>query len=239
MRQAILADARAQLGVGDAEPLARREAQRRRSFPRDGCAAPRRPPRPVLEGEDRRERRHDLAVDDRLVRGPRLAVVREVRALDGLQLHPEVTVVVLDHVAARRGTRDDRAAALRHEDARAHRGPTRMLEDDVGVITNQRTNVLAESTPLALVLGVLVLPEAIVHRCSIDDVLAAEFAQRRCFRLARHDADGHAAGVEDVLDRERAEPARRAPHEDLVALGDPERRCARRACGRPSSCTAR
>ena len=45
----------------------------------------------------------------RLVGRPRLAVVGEVRALDRLELHPEVTVVVLDHVATRRRARHDRA----------------------------------------------------------------------------------------------------------------------------------
>ena len=39
-------------------------------------------------------------------------------------------------------------------------------------------------------------------------------------RRARDDADGHAAGVEDVLHGEGPESPRRAPDENLVALGD-------------------
>src|SRR3954463_3856256 len=53
----------------------------------------------VLERVDGREDRLDLALADQPVRVPGLAVVGEVRADDALELHPEVPVVVLDHVA--------------------------------------------------------------------------------------------------------------------------------------------
>ena len=175
----------------------------------------------LLEREDRRQRRHDLAVDDRLVGRPRLAVVREVRALDGLELHPQVPVVVLDHVAARRRAGDDRAAALGHEDARAHRGAARVLEDDVGVVADQGADVLAEPAPLATRPG-CARPSRTGSPSPRGRSRARSPARagcRPCLR-SRHDADRRAARVEHVLDGEGADAARRAPDQDLVALGD-------------------
>src|SRR5439155_5167637 len=89
----------------------------------------------------------------------RLLVVGEVAGLDRLELHPQVAVVVLDHVAARRRARDDRAATLGHEHRRPHRLAPGMLEHDVGIVAGQLADALAEAAPLALVLRVLVLPE--------------------------------------------------------------------------------
>jgi hypothetical protein len=59
-----------------------------------------------------------------------------------------VPVVVLDHVARRRGAGDDGAAALGDE----HRRPwssDRVLEDDVGIVADERADLLAQATPFA------------------------------------------------------------------------------------------
>ncbi len=83
---------------------------------------------------DGRQRRQDLALAHQPVGVPGLAVVGEVRALDGLELHPEVAVVVLDHVARGGGAGDDGARPLAGEDRGPHGLATRVLEDDVGVV---------------------------------------------------------------------------------------------------------
>ena len=95
----------------------------------------------------------DPALADEPVRLPRLAVVREVAALERLLVHPEVAVVVLDHEAARRRARDDGAAARAHEHRRAHRRAPRVLEHDVGVAADELADPLAEPSPLGRVLG--------------------------------------------------------------------------------------
>ena len=173
---------------GSLMPRPSRSAPRRgcRSCPREGCGGPRRRPRPIWSrGKTAESGGTTFAVDDRLVGRPRLAVVGEVRALDGLELHPQVAVVVLDHVAAGRRAGDDRAAALGHEHARAHGRASRVLEDDVGVVADQGADVLAEAAPLGLVLGVLVLPEPVVAARAVDDVLAAQLdaTSRPCSAL--------------------------------------------------------
>ena len=61
------------------------------------------------------------AAVDELVGLPRLAVVGEVRADDALEVHPQVAVVVLVHVARGRRARDDRAALARDVDRGAER----------------------------------------------------------------------------------------------------------------------
>ena len=124
-----------------------------------------------------------------------------------LQLHPQVAVVVLDHVAARRRAGHDRAAALGDEDARPHGLATRVLEDDVGVLAHQAADVLAQTAPLGLVLGVLVLPEPVPALLAVDHVLTAQFAQR--LDLARRSTprrSGVPPAVEHVLDREGPMP---------------------------------
>ena len=123
----------------------------------------------LLEGIERRQRREHLSPTDELVGVPRLAVVGEVRALDGLELHPQMPVVVLDHVARRRRARDDGAGPLAGEDRRPHGLAPGMLEDDVRVIADQGPDVLAEAAPLGFVLGVLVRPEAVVGGPAVDD----------------------------------------------------------------------
>ena len=74
----------------------------------------------LVERVDGRQGGHDLALADELVGVPGLAVVGEVGALDGLELHPEVAVVVLDHVAGGGRAGDDGAGPLAREDRGAH-----------------------------------------------------------------------------------------------------------------------
>src|SRR4051812_1216075 len=94
-----------------------------------------------------------LALTDRTVRLPRLPVVGEVAALQGLEVHPEVAVVVLDHEATRRGARDDHPAPLRDEHRGPHRLTTGVLEHDVDAASAvQLTDLLAEPAPLPRVL---------------------------------------------------------------------------------------
>ena len=88
-----------------------------------------------------------------------------------------------------------------------------------GSTPTRASDVLAESAPLALVLGVLVAPEPVVVRPSVDHVLTAQFAQRLDLGLTRDHADRRATGVQDVLHGEGAQAARRAPDEHDVALG--------------------
>src|SRR3954453_11067015 len=130
----LLADRLAPLGVVDAEPRLRRQAQDADlafvlvavDFP--GRLAG------VLEGIHRRQERLDPALADELVGRPRLVVVGEVGGDEALELHPEVPVVELHHVAGRGGARHHRAAPLAHEDRRAHGSAARVLEDDVWVV---------------------------------------------------------------------------------------------------------
>src|SRR5579875_2296314 len=65
-----------------------------------------------------RDRRVDRALRDEPDRLPRLAVVREVRADDPLERHPEVPVVVLVHVARGGRARGDDATTPCDVDAR-------------------------------------------------------------------------------------------------------------------------
>ena len=130
----------------------------------------------------RRQQRLDAALVDQPVGGVRLGVVGEVAGDQPLQLHPEVAVVELDHVARRRRARDDGAAALAGEDRRAHRLAAGVLEHDVGVVADELADLLAEAAPLRLVLGVLVGPEAVALGLPVDDGLDAELvaAARPC-----------------------------------------------------------
>ena len=139
----------------------------------------RRPRPPRSSGIDGRQRRQDLALADQPVGVPGLAVVGEVRALDGLELHPEVAVVVLDHVARGGGAGDDGAGPLAGEDRGAHGLAPGVLEDDVGVVAHQGPDVLAEPAPLRLVLGVLVLPEPVAGGPAVDDRLHPQVVQER------------------------------------------------------------
>ena len=165
-----------------------------------------------------RHDRLDAALVDEAVHVPRLLVVGEVRRDDPLQLHPEVAVVVLEHEARRRRAGDDRAAALGDEHRRAERRPARVLEHDARVLADEAAHLLAEPAPLALVLGVLVLPELVALGGAVDDVLAAHRLEQLHPLGARHDADRRAAAVEHELDGVGADAAGGAPHEHRVAL---------------------
>src|ERR1044071_10299559 len=157
----------------------------------------------------------DLPLGDQAVRLPRLAVVREVRADDVLQVHPQVTVVVLMHEPARRRAGDDRAALARHEDARAEGLLAGVLEHDVRVLaTGQLADARAETLPLLGVLVVLVLPEPVALRVAVDDQLRAHLAADLRLLRARHHTDRRRAAVQRELRRVRAETAGRTPDED-------------------------
>ena len=191
------------------------------------------------QGVDGREGGQDLALADQLVGVPGLAVVGEVGALDGLELHPEVAVVVLDHVARGGRAGDDGAGPLAGEDRGAHGLAAGVLEDDVGVVADQGADVLAQAAPLGLVLGVLVLPEPVAGRLAVDDGLDAEVVEEGHL-LGRGDhPDRGAAAVQDVLDGVAAEAAARPPRRGPGRPASSRRRCGRRACGRRSSCTGR
>ena len=83
------------------------------------------------------QRRVDPRFAHHPVRLPRLAVVREVTALERLEVHPEVAVVVLDLEPRRGRARDDRPAPLGDEHRRAHRRAARVLEHDVDVAADR------------------------------------------------------------------------------------------------------
>src|SRR6478672_1981836 len=152
----VLADLGPALRVVDAEALGRRQAQDADlALVLVALDAPGRRAR-LLEREHGRQQRLDAPLADQLVGRPCLVVVGEVGGDEALELHPEVPVVELDHVARRGGARDDRAAPFAHEDRRPHGVPSRVLEDDVGVVADESADVLAEAAPLALVLGVVV-----------------------------------------------------------------------------------
>src|SRR3954447_5786942 len=131
----------------------------------------------VLEGVGPRQGRVDLALGDEAVGLPRLAVVGEVGGDDPLEVHPQVAVVVLVHVAAGRGAGGDGAALAGHEDRRAERLAAGVLEDDVDVLAaGELTDLGAEALPLLRVLGVLVLPELVALLGAVDDQLRAHRA---------------------------------------------------------------
>ena len=169
----VLADARALLGVVDAEALARRRGRGSPSLPSCSLRWIFRAASPTSSsGYTRRQQRLDPALVEQPVGLPTpRRSWRSGTAIERLQLHPEVAVVELDHVARRRRARDDGAAALAGEDRRAHRLAAGVLEHDVGVVADERADLLAEPPPLALVLGVLVGPEPVALRLAVDDRL--------------------------------------------------------------------
>ena len=66
---------------------------------------------------------------------------------------------------------------LAREDRRPHGLAPGVLEDDVDVLTDQAPDVLAQTPPLGLVLGVLVLPEPVVGRLAVDHRLDPEVVE--------------------------------------------------------------
>src|SRR6478735_5435134 len=128
----------------------------------------------LVEGVGARERGVDLALRDEAVGLPRLAVVGEVRGDDPLEVHPQVAVVVLVHVAAGGGAGGDGAALAGDVDRGAEGLAAGVLEDDVDVLAaGQLADLGAEALPLLRVLGVLVLPELVALLGAVDDHLRA------------------------------------------------------------------
>ena len=94
-----------------------------------------------------------------------------------------------------------------------------MLEDDVDVLApGELPDALAQALPLLGVLGVLVLPEAVVLVAAVDDEFRPHGAAQICLVVARHDAHGDRAAVDGVLRGVGAQAAGRAPDQDDVAL---------------------
>src|SRR5687767_8866580 len=93
-----------------------------------------------------------------------------------------------------------------------------MLEHDRRVLTDERPDVLAESAPLRLVLGLLVPPELVTRGLAVEDRVDTELVKELDLVGRRDDADRNAASVEDVLAGVAAEPTRSAPHQHRVAL---------------------
>src|SRR5690349_10670052 len=119
----------------------------------------------------------DKPTVDEVVRLPGLAVVREVRADDALEVHPQVPVVVLVQVPGRRGAGDDGAALAGDVGAGAEGLASRVLEHDVDVLApRELADAAPETLPLPLVLGGLVLPEPVALSGAlgaVDDQLGA------------------------------------------------------------------
>src|SRR5581483_11846416 len=128
----VLADLGPELRVADPEALLGRQAQDADLALVQVLVDLQRRLARLLEGVDGRQDGLDLALADQPVRLPGLPVVGEVAALDGLEAHPQVPVVVLDHVARGGGAGDDRAAPAGHEDRGPHGVAAGVLEDDVG-----------------------------------------------------------------------------------------------------------
>src|ERR1700722_14973970 len=101
----------------------------------------------VLQRVDGGEGREDLPLADQLVGVPRLPVVGEMGSLEGLELHPQVPVVVLDHVPGGGRAGHDGAPPLGREHRRPHGLASRMFEYDVDVLSDQTPDVLAQPAP--------------------------------------------------------------------------------------------
>src|SRR3954452_8363344 len=163
--------------------------------------------------------RMDLPLGDQPVRLPRLAIVREMRADDLFQAHPEVPVVVLMEESTGRCARHHGSSLPRHVDAGAERLPARVFEHDVGVVpAGQLADAGAESLPLLRVLGDVVLPELVTLRIAIDDQLGAHLPADLGLLFAADHADRGRAAVQRELGGVGAEAAGRAPDQDRVAL---------------------
>ena len=169
----------------------------------------------LLERERAREHRQDLALRDQLVGAIRLVGVREVRADDRLLAHPEVAHVEREREAGRGAAGDDLAERAAHEHAREERRRADVLEHDVAV---DAAGGLADRLAEALDLGEVGLAGGVGERvvAPVDDRVRAEAAAEVGLVLARDDGDRVRAVQPAELDRHRAEPAARAPHEHVV-----------------------
>ena len=103
----------------------------------------------VVEAVGPRQGGVDHALGDEAVGLPGLAVVGEVGGDDPLEVHPQVAVVVLVHVAAGGRAGGDGAALAGHEHRGAERLAAGVLEDDVDVLAaGELTDLGAEALPL-------------------------------------------------------------------------------------------
>ena len=129
-----------------------------------------------------------------------------------------MAVVVLNHVTRCCGTGHDGATTLGDKDTGAHRGTTGVLEHNVGVFTNEVADVLAQATPLGLVLGVLVLPELVAGFLAVDDVLTTQFTEHVSLVGRGDDTDWRATRVQHVLYGVGADATGGAPDQNLLTL---------------------
>ena len=93
-----------------------------------------------------------------------------------------------------------------------------MLEHDVGVGARELADLLAETAPLAGILGVLVLPELVPLGLAVDDVLDAHLVEQLRPLRRRDHSDRRAAPVHHVLGGVGADAAARSPDEHGLAL---------------------
>ena len=145
-----------------------------------------------------------------------LVGVGEVRADDRLLAHPQVAHVERQREARRRPAGHDLAERAAHEHAREERGRADVLEDDVAVdAAGGLADRLAEALDLVEVRLAVVVREGVV--APVDDRVRPQAAAEIGLVLARDDRDRIRAVEPAELDRHRAEPAARAPHEHVVA----------------------
>src|SRR5690625_3131499 len=96
----------------------------------------------------------DQALIDQPVCLPRLAVLRELRALTILQGRPRVPVVIFVQEARSRATCDDRPARARHAYRSAEGFASGLRGGEIGVFAaGEFTACLAETPPLAGILS--------------------------------------------------------------------------------------
>src|SRR3990170_1394995 len=92
-----------------------------------------------------------------------------------------------------------------------------MLEDDVRVLSDELSDLLAEAAELFRVL-LIFFPEPVALGLAIDHVFATDLLEQRDLLRRRHDADRDRPTVEAVLHGIASETPGRAPHQDDIAL---------------------
>src|SRR6476646_4578815 len=142
----------------------------------------------------------DAAIEHELVCRRSLLEVGEMRALDALLPHPDITRVESDVVAGGPGAEHHHAAALHHQAGDGEGRLARMLEHDVDV-------ALAGDVPDRLAELASFLDPGVVFRradcghlspagkiLAVDDALRAQLPHVIALALIRDDADGIGAG---------------------------------------------
>src|SRR3954463_532854 len=164
----------------------------------------------------------DAAIYYELVCRRSLLEMGEMRTLDALLPHPDITRVESDVVAGGPRAEHHHAAALHHQAGDREGRLARMLEHDVDV-------ALAGDVPdrLAELAGFLD-PGVVFRRAdcghlspageilAVDDALGAQLHHVIALALIRDDADGIGAGRGRELYAEHPEAARSAPHQHVV-----------------------